>query len=655
MTLRKLLLPFALVLASLAVAAEPALPFLSPLFGEHMMLQRGRPNPVWGWAQPGTGVTVTFAGQTKSAVADADGRWQITLDPLAASAGPQEFTLTGDNRKSGIENQKFNDVLVGDLWLCSGQSNMAFGLAGSRDGAEAVKNATNEGIRLYQVPQKSAYAPTLVAGGAWRRCEPAAFEGFAGFSAVAYYFARKVQAETGIPIGLIQAAVGGSPAEAFVSPEGLRAFPGFAPGLALIARLHESGAPVYGNYVMHWYDEFDRGVAGHWSEPGFADTTWTPASLHDVFARLAVPATQAVVWLRREIELPDPLPAGGARVLLGIVEKMDTVWINGRQVGASAWVENPRAYPLRGGTLRPGRNQITIRVLKTAADGGFRSPPESLHLQVGDLSLPLENGWRAALGLDARPPQPLPLGYENWPTMPTVLYQGMLRPLAPVALTGVLWYQGEANFTHAFQYRTLLPALIADWRELFRQPNLPFYIVGLPAFMQRRDQPGTDGWTEVREAQALTARTVPHTGLAITVDTGDANNIHPIDKLPVGERLALLALRDVYGKDVVSQGPVLERAENLPGALRLHFNHTDGGLVVKGDELGEFSLAGADGTWHWAHAKLDGDTIIVSASAVPTPDDVRYAWQANPLATLFNGAGLPAAPFRTDEPANTKP
>ena len=644
MTLRKLLLTWAFVLASVAFAAEPALPFLAPLFGEHMMLQRGRPDPVWGWAKPGTKIKVVLAGNESAAVTGSDGRWQAEIAPPAAG-GP--YTLTVDG---GPERLEFKDVLVGDLWLCSGQSNMEFGLAGSRDGAEAVKNATHEGIRLFRVPQKSAYAPGAPPGGAWRRCEPAAFEGFGGFSAVAYFFARKVHAETGVPIGLIEAAVGGSPAESFMSPEALRPFPEFAPGLAEIVRLRERGAPVYGNYVMHWYDEYDRGVSGRWSEEKVDDQAWTPVSLHDAFAKLGVPATPVVVWLRREIELPAQLPPGSAKLLLGVVEKMDTVWINGHQVGASAWVENPRAYLIHAGTLRPGRNQITIRVLKTAPDGGFRSPADALRLALGDgTAIPLEDGWRATLGLDARPPHPLPLGYENWPTMPTVLYQGMLRPLAPMALTGALWYQGEANATRAAQYRTLLPAMIADWRALFRQPDLPFYIAGLPAFMKRHEQPGAPGWAELREAQMLTARSVPHTGVAITVDTGDADNIHPIDKLPVGERLALLALREVYGKDVVSQGPVFERAENLPNALRLHFTHTEGGLVAKGDQLGEFSLAGADHVWHWAHAKLDGDTIIVSAAAVPAPVAVRYAWQSNPLTSLFNGAGLPAAPFRTDD------
>lgn len=648
MTNRVFLLLFTFTLALLP-AAE-ARPLLSPLFGEHMMLQRNQPNPVWGWAEPGTGITVAFAGQRKTTVPGPDGRWQVTLDPLAASAKPQEFSVIADNRNSGIENRNFHDVLVGDLWLCSGQSNMEFGLARARDGAAAVKNSSTGGLRLFRVASQPAYAPADVPRGEWQRCEPAAFARNGGFSAVAYFFGRKVHAETGVPIGLIQAAIGGTPAESWMSPSALGRFPEFAPGLAETARLQERRAPVYGNFIMHWYDEFDPGVAGKWSETACDDRTWTPASLHDVFTRLAVPATPAVVWLRRELELPDPLPPGPAKLLLGVVEKMDTAWLNGRWIGASAWVENPRAYAIPADVLHPGRNQLTLRVLKVAADGGFSSPAAALRLVLGDgTAVPLEDGWRATIGVDARPPHPLPLGYENWPTMPAVLHHGMLRPLAPLALAGVLWYQGEANFTRAFQYRTLLPALIADWRALFGQPDLPFYIAGLPAFMARRDQPGSDGWTELREAQALTVRTVPHTGLAVTVDTGDANDIHPLDKEPVGERLARLALREVYGQDVVSQGPTFERAEQVTGGLRLYFAHTDGGLVVKGEILGEFALAGADRVWHWADAKLDGNQVIVSSPAVPAPVAARYAWQANPLATLGNGAGLPAVPFRSDD------
>ena len=640
--MRTLLLLACLVLP-LAGSEPAAPPLLSPVFGEHMVLQRGKPTHLWGWTKPGTEVRVEFAGRHAAATAGPDGRWEAQVEP-PPPGGPYTLSIDGSQRF------EFRDILVGDVWLCSGQSNLEFDLARSRDGPEAVLHSTQEAIRLFRVAAQPSYAPAPTPRGEWRRCEPAAFAQNGGFSAVAYYFARKVQAETGVPIGLIQVAVGGSPAESWMSPAALQGFPEFAPGLAEMARLRERGGPVYGNFVMPWFDEFDRGVAGRWSEAELDDKEWKPVSLHGGFAELGLPDTPAVVWFRREITLPEKLPAGPAKLLLGIVEKLDTAYVNGRWVGASAWVENPRAYPIPEGVLRPGRNQLTIRVLKTAPDGGFRSAAAALLLTLGDgTSIPLEGLWRAAVGTDARPPHPLPLGYENWPTMPAVLHLGMLRPLAPLAVTGALWYQGEANFTRAAQYRTLLPALIADWRALFAQPDLCFYIVSLPAFMPRRDQPGSDGWTELREAQALTVRTVPHTALAVTVDTGDAGDIHPPDKKPVGERLALLALHHTYNRDIACDGPAFTHAERMHGALRLHFTHTDGRLVAKGDHLGEFSVAGADRVWHWAEACIEGDTVIVSSPAVPEPVAVRYAWQANPLATLYNGAGLPAAPFRNED------
>ena len=239
--------------------------------------------------------------------------------------------------------------------------------------------------------------------------------------------------------------------------------------------------------------------------------------------------------------------------------------------------------------------------------------------------------------------------FENYPTMPAVLFEGMIQPVAPRSIRGVIWYQGEANFLRAHQYRTLLPAMIADWRKVFQQGDFPFYIVSLPKFMAHRDTPGDDAWAELREAQAFTAQTVTNSALAVTVDTGEADNIHPRDKQVVGERLALCALANEYGKKVNYVGPTFVSVTPLPSALRLHFENTDGGLVVKGDKLAEFSMAGKDHQWHWADAKIDGDSVIVSSPQVPDPQAARYAWQANPRATLFNGAGLPAAPFRTDD------
>jgi sialate O-acetylesterase len=327
---------------------------------------------------------------------------------------------------------------------------------------------------------------------------------------------------------------------------------------------------------------------------------------------------------------------------------MDTVDINGQFAGASSWVENPRAYPAAG--LKPGRNVIAIRVLKINPVGGFLSKSEDLRLVLGDkTSIPLAGQWKAMLSVDARPPHPLPLSYENWPVMPAVLYEGMIKPIAPLAIAGAIWYQGEQNSPRGFQYRKILPVTIADWRALFAQGDFPFYIVSLPAYKERSPIPvDGDEWTETRESQAIAAAAVPNSCLAVTIDTGDPDNIHAKDKQPVGDRLAFCALAKYYGKNVVHSGPTLASVERLPGSIRLHFTHVEGGLVVKGDKLGEFSIAGDDRKWVWADARIEGDTVIVSSPSVPNPKEVRYAWQSNPAATLFNGAGLPAAPFRTD-------
>jgi sialate O-acetylesterase len=635
-----------------SAAEETARPFVSPMFGDHMVLQRGKPNRIWGWTQAGAEVRVTVDGNGGTGTAAADGRWEVTFEPPPVG-GPYVLVLDGPQRV------EFTDVLVGDVWLGGGQSNMAFGLAGVENAEAEIKRANQPQIRLYRVDQRVSYDPEPLPVGQWRVCEPQAFSRAAGgFSAVAYFFGEKLHQELNIPIGLIQAAVGGSPVESWMAPATLRAFPEFAPAIAEISRLEAAGAPETGSFLMHWLDEYDAGAAGDtWAAPGFDDSDWAEVPVPGAFGALGVPDTPAVIWLRREIELPDPLPAGTARIQLGVVEKMDTTYLNGQWVGASSWVENPRNYRIRDGVLQPGRNLVALRVFKLRPDGGFRSPAEGLRLVLGDETvIPLAGTWKGKLSVDARPPHPLPLGFENYPTMPVVLYQGMIEPVAPLALSGFLWYQGEANFTRAWQYRALLPAMIADWRELFGQGPLPCYIVGLPAFMERKVEPADDGWAELRDAQAYAARVTPHTGLVTTVDTGDAEDIHPRNKRPVGERLALLALHDAYGRGVVARGPTFARLERVDGALRIHFDHTDGGLVVHGEAPGEFAIAGADRQWHRADARLQGDTVVVSSPEVPAPVAVRYAWQANPVATLFNGAGLPAVPFRTDDwPLSTQP
>ncbi len=626
--------------AEAAASISIALPFVSPIFGDNMVMQKGKPNTIWGWSQPGDAVRVDIGGHTAQATADKNGRWQVKLLPPDA-AGPWVMRVAGRAQALTIKN-----ILVGDVWIGGGQSNMALPLKFARDGDAEVKAANEPEIRYFNVSGHAAYHHTDIIQGAWKVVSPDTAD---SMSAVGYYFARKLHDEVHVPIGLVVDAVGGTPAESWTSAQSLATLKDFDPALAELKRLADSGAPEYGNFVMHWYDRYDMGLKGNWKDPGFDDTGWKPVTVPGGFAELGVPDTPALVWFRREITLPDPLPSGHAVIALGSIERMDTVYINGTEVGSSAWVENPRLYSIPPALLKPGRNVIAVRVLKTKPAGGFLSKPDELYLKLGDGSkAQLAGAWKGQLSVDARPPQPLPMAYENWPVMPAVLYEGMLAPIAPIAVRGVIWYQGEQNSDRGYQYRKILPVTIKDWRNLFQQPDLPFYVAGLPAFQPRQATPTDDGWADLRESQALTVASVSNTCLAVTIDTGEADNIHPKEKKPVGDRLAACALAGTYGRPVVASGPTLASVDRLPGALRLHFAHADGGLTLKGDMLGEFSVAGDDGQWAWAEAKLDGDTVVVSSPAVAHPVVVRYAWQSNPKATLFNGAGFPAAPFRTD-------
>lgn len=616
-------------------------PFVSPVFGDHMVVQRGKPGRIWGWSEPGKVITVKFGDQTATTTTRDDGSWEVGIQPPPAG-GP--YTL----RVDGPRQQQFNDVLVGDVWLCSGQSNMEMSMSRVRDAEREIKAANHPEIRLFVAKTQVSYSPASAPDGSWSVCTPASA---AGFSAVGYYFGRKLQQDLDVPVGLMQAAVGGTPAESWTSWEALRPLKDFDSALDEMRRLRDKGGPQYGNFLSHWYDEFDVGQKEKWQSDVSENANWKPVKIPGGFRELGVPDAPAVCYFRKTINLPDPLPPGEARIELGVVERMDTTYINGTWIGASAWVENPRVYGIGPHVLRPGKNTIAIRVLKTKPDGGFNSDPSRLKLVLGDKSeIPLAGDWLGRLSVDARPPHPLPAGYENWPTMPSVLYNGMIAPIAPLSISGAIWYQGEANAGRAEQYRALLPAMIADWRRAFKQGDFPFYIVSLAAFMPHRDQPGDDAWAELREAQAFTASTVANSGMVMAIDKGDANDIHPKEKRELGERLALNALAKHYGKRVPFSGPTLKRIESVAGALKLHFDHTDGGLLVNGDKLEEFSVCGDDGKWVWADVRIDGECVIVSSSSVPKPKHVRYAWQSNPKATLFNGAGLPAVPFRTDSP-----
>lgn len=618
--------------------ASNQFPFVSTIFGDNMVLQRNKEDRIWGWSGPGDKITVQIGDTTASAVAGADRRWQVSFKAPPAG-GPYTVKVAGSSQSVELHN-----VLVGDVWLCTGQSNMEFPMRGVLNADEEIQKADYPNVRFFTVAQHSAYRQTNVVAGHWQAVSP---QTAARLSAVAYYFARRVEQDIHVPIGLVVDCVGGTPAETWMSEAALRKIGGLDIPLDYLHKLADENAPEYGNYITHWYEEYDRGLKENWSDPALDDANWKPVDIMNGWSALGVADVPSVVWFRKEVTLPDPLPAGRSMLILGVVDRMDAVWINGSYIGGSAWVENPRRYFLRN-VLKPGRNEFVIRILRLGESGGFLGKPSDLHLVLGDnSSIPLAGDWKAKVSVDARPPHPLPISYENWPVIPSVLYKGMLEPIGSLSITGAIWYQGESNAKRGYEYRKVLPALIADWRELFHQGDFPFYIVGLPFNGQRSSTPTDDGWAEIRESQAITANEVPDTCLAITDDTGDADSVHPRVKEPVGDRLAYCALGQYYGEKIEYQSPTLASWDHENGAIRLRFAHADDGLVMK-YQPDAFQIAGADQKWYWADAHAFGDTVIVSTSLVQNPVAVRYDWQSNPPVILFNKAGLPAGPFRTD-------
>lgn len=635
----------ALTSLNIFAADKTPLPFVSPMFGNNMVLQRNKPNRIWGWAKPGQEVRVSIADVAIKTVTGNDGRWQIEFNPPPVG-GP--YTLTVD----GAQHVEFREVLVGDVWLCGGQSNMAMGMGMIENSAEEIKAADHPKIRFFMAQEKFAYAPKPQMPGTWKVCSPqtVAADGWNGFSAAAYYFACKLQRELNVPIGLVESCWGGTSVHAWISADGLKSFPEYVPMLDVAAKVHAAGGEEYDCQIWSWFAANDPHYKD-WFAPTLDDSNWPTVTIPGGFKDLGVkPESPAVVYFRKVIELPNPLPAGDAMLHLGQIERMDTAQFNGVQVGASDWVQNPRKYNVGHWLLKPGKNVIVVRVFRTAPDGGFQSPAATLKLILGNgKEIPLAGEWKGQISVTPTPQQ-LPGNYSAWPpNMPGCLYNAMIAPAVPLAISGAIWYQGEANTSRALQYRELLPTLIADWRKQFAQGDFPFYIVSLAAFMPHKDDPNApDDWAELRAAQDLTARTVKNTGLAVTIDIGDAADIHPKNKRDVGNRLALIALDQHYGKKQPFSGPQFAKLEKIPGGLKIHFTHADGGLSVKGEKLEEFAICGADKKWHWANAKIEGDTVVVSSPEVPQPVAVKYAWQANPKATLFNGAGLPAVPFQTN-------
>ena len=633
---------------------------LHRLFSDGVVLQRGARIPVWGWATPGTPVTVRLGRRTARATANASGRWSASL-PAMTAGGPHTLSVDAGGRKLTVAN-----VLVGDVWVASGQSNMEWRLADATGGREAAASASDSLLREFKVPISWADRPAAdLTGGSWA---PANRQHAGAMSAVAYFFARELRETQRVPIGIVNASWGGSAIETWLSAGAQKLAPD-AGGRALAAergRLDSLRASLVARFGDLRRDPGASDGAAPWAAATLDTAGWASLRAPGLWESQGYDGVDGVAWYRTTVNLSADQAAQGARLALGAIDDDDVTWVNGVEVGRTSGYNQPRRYAVPATALRAGPNVIAVRVADHGGGGGLHGSADSLRFEIGDGTVrPLSGDWRfrlAELGLQ--------MDGQRTNKVPVITYNQMVHPLLGFPITGVIWYQGESNANNDEQaraYRDQLRTLVTSWRREWKgsSPTFPFLWVQLPNFGQVERTPSATGgsWAVHREATTA-ALSLPGTGQAVTIDVGDPNDIHPRDKAPVGHRLALLARKVAYGENVRAVGPTYRSHTVSGNRVTVRFDNVGTGLVVRGSIGGVggaqaggapvgnartgFAIAGADRRWVWANARIERDRVVVWSDEVPDPVAVRYAWQGNPPANLFDSDGLPAAPFRTD-------
>jgi sialate O-acetylesterase len=622
---------------------------LARVFSDHAVLQRDEPVAVWGTAGAGRKLTVTLGGRTATGSADAHGKWKIQLPPQPAG-GPYTLTV-----KSGTDTVSRADILVGDVYLCSGQSNMEFPVRTSTNAWFNTVTAANDKIRFLNVEKNSTAAPQDELKGPveWKRAAP---DTVGDTSAVCYYMARSLQGGYKIPVGFINASWGGTTIQGWIGAASLRTLPDYKDRVAAVVQY--GADPAAGMRAEEarneaWWTAHDPAAAAQraWIAPDLDDGAWstvTPSGSWKDSGVAGFKDFDGVAWYRTTIMLTDAQAKAANMLHLGPVDTYDTTWVNGVRVGggSTAWVW--RDYPVPAGVFKPGRNVIAMRVLSGGQGGGLSGPPDKRSVGLADgQSIPLPAAWKVRRGT-AMKGQSVPPAPWDVPTSLTTLYNGMIAPLVGYQFKLAAWYQGESNVGAAQEYRTLLSLLMRDWRQRFGEPALPFLVVQLPGYGAPARKPGQSGWAELREAQADAVAGDAHAGYVVTVDVGDRFDIHPTQKTVVGERLARMARVLAYGEKTAPGGPVAVAARRSGNDIVVSFRDTGGGLATySSDRANAFEVC-AGTACRYAEARVAGDTIVLPGAAAPGVTTVRYAWADAPFVNLFGGDDLPAAPFRLD-------
>lgn len=631
---------------SVSLLADVRLP---SIVSDGMVLQRDQPLKIWGWADPGEKVSVDFVGVKKSAKADVDGKWKMELSPMEAG-GPYELQIKGKNLL------KLNDVYLGDVWICSGQSNMTHQFNRHQERYQVeIAESENPKIRQFYVPTSPALGGPVedIPNLSWK---PATPENLLNFTVIGYFYAEKLYERYGVPQGIINSCVGGTRIESWTSEEGLKEFP------ELVATIERNKDQDYIERV-NAEAKADRESDGPtvdrdkgrlapvpWQDPAYEPLNWKPYTIPGYWEDHGMRNLDGVVWFRREVEVPESMIGMDVTLKLGRIRNADEAYVNGQRVGSWGYEYPQRDYTIPAGVLKPGKNLFVIRVQNNYGKGGF-IVDKPYYIEAGGDRIDLKGDWLYKVGEVFRPARKYKSGISAQ-GQPASLYNGMIAPFVEYGIRGILWYQGESNANDPEEYRTLLPGLIEDWRAKWGLGDIPFLIAQLPKYMDIDFLPAESNWALMREVQLQTSQTLPNVGLGVNLELGEWNDIHPLNKKPVGERLALQAMEISYDdSDIVSSGPVYDSSEIEDGKIIISFEHVGSGLVSNNKEpLAHFAIAGADKKFVWAEAEIEGDSVIVWSNEVADPKYVRYAWADNPdFANLYNKEGLPASPFRTDK------
>lgn len=618
---------------------------LPRLISDGMVLQRDDKIKIWGWASPNEKVEMSLKGKTYKTTADQSGNWIIQLAPQKAG-GPHSITFKGKNEVM------VKDVLFGDVWIGAGQSNMVTPMERVKEKyPDEVANANYPEIRNFFIPTlKSVTGPEKdLPSGEWK---PAVTGDIMQMGAVTYFFAKDLYEKYHVPIGIINASVGGTPIESWISEDGFKEFP---KDLATIQKNKDE------NYTSQFTSRpasadvqpevKDKGLIApiKWYENAYQPKGWNNYYIPGFWEDQGLRNLNGVVWFRRELEIPDALVGAEAKLFMGRIVDADEVYVNGTKIGNITYQYPPRRYTVPEGVLKKGKNLIVVRVTNSGGKGGF-VPDKNYELTANGISVDLKGEWQYKVGEVFKPVQRGRRGGFNqfWEqNQPTALYNAMVAPLTNMSVKGMLWYQGESNTGNPKPYEDYLKALITDWREQFNASNATFLWVQLANFQDVDYLPTESNWAELRFSQ-FKALSVPNTAMAVAIDLGEWNDIHPLNKEDVGKRLALGALKLAYGEDVVHSGPIFKSSEIQGSKIILHFDSVGSGLVsIDGEPLHRFEIAGEDQEFVWANAQIAGNTVVVESDEVPNPAYVRYAWADNPRgANLYNKEGLPASPFQ---------